>query len=275
MISRLALACALLPFAAAFAACAPGVSESTGSDGQSNGGGRIDGAGGSAIDPIAVTGGSGGAGTPTAADCKTELPVVIRDFTDAHPDFEKEIGDDRGFVLPDLGADKKPVYGPFAQTATTHGQAAFDQWYRDVAGTNLAIPSVLSLSPVGGGVYGSANPEFFPIDGQGLGDEGNSHNYHFTLELHTKFAYRGGEVFKFVGDDDVFVFINGKLALDLGGVHGAEEAAVDLDASSADLGISVGGTYTLDFFFAERHLTESSFRIETTIGCFQAVDVPK
>ena len=71
-----------------------------------------------------------------------------------------------------------------------------------------------------------------------------------------------------IGDDDLFTFINGRLAIDLGGVHGPMESEIDLDARAAELGIEVGEVYSLDFFFAERHLTQSNFRIDTTIGDF-------
>ena len=61
------------------------------------------------------------------------------------------------------------------------------------------------------------------------------------------------------------MFINGQLAIDLGGVHEAEDQAIALDAAAARLGIAPGNEYALDFFQAERHVTESNFQIETTL----------
>jgi fibro-slime domain-containing protein len=118
-------------------------------------------------------------------------------------------------------------------------------------------------SNTGNRVYDSA--AFFPLDGQLLGNEGRNHNFHFTFELHMEFKYSGGERFTFRGDDDVFVFINNNLAIDLGGVHSAERAEILLDERAAALGISPGNVYSIDFFQAERHTTQSSFRIETSL----------
>jgi fibro-slime domain-containing protein len=205
----------------------------------------------------------------TAPKPKTpRINMRVRDFHSTHPDMEHALGDDRGLVADVLGADDKPVYLPSGPTATTTGKASFDQWYRDVDGVNLATEQQLTLSsdPQQPEVWAYSNADFFPIDDQLFGNEGNSHNYHFTVEIAATFRYSGGETFSFSGDDDVFVFINRRLVIDLGGVHGAESATVALDAVSAQAGISAGNIYPMHIFFAERHTVASDFLLETTIG---------
>lgn len=150
----------------------------------------------------------------------------------------------------------------------------FKQWFRDAPGVNLSRPLALKLIRSKSGSYvfdDKTDPlykskgGFFPIDDQLLGNPGGSpkHNFHFTYELHTEFTYdnAANQMFKFIGDDDVWVYINGKLVIDIGGVHAAVEQYVELNR----LGLKDGETYTLDFFFAERHRTQSNFRIETNL----------
>jgi fibro-slime domain-containing protein len=201
-------------------------------------------------------------------NCGNILTATVRDFSSDHPDFEYVIQDDRGLVADQLGADGKPVYTGDPTTPTTNGQEFFDQWYRDVDGVNVPFEIDLVLVDNGDGTWTYDNSEFFPLDDMGFGNEGRSHNYHFTLELHSEFTYEGGEVFSFTGDDDLFTFINGTLVMDLGGVHGPQNASVDLDQVAAELGLEPGQSYPIDFFFAERHTSMSNFRIDTTIGCF-------
>ena len=202
-----------------------------------------------------------------AQQCGT-LTATLRDFPIAHPDFEDFLGVDRGIVQVDLGADNKPVYAAAGGRATVTSPATFDQWYRDVAGTNMTFSQPLVLSEDPPGTFTFEDLAFFPLDGIGFGDEGNAHNFHFTTEIHGTFKYRGGEIFTFTGDDDVFVFVNKQLGLDLGGVHGVETATIDFDAQAVALGITVGSVYQLDVFHAERHTVESNFRMTTTIDCF-------
>ncbi len=204
------------------------------------------------------------------------LKGTLRDFKVEHPDFEYVIGDDLGIVTADLGADGKPVYASTTSTYTTTGKANFDQWFRDEPGVNLTTSHEITLERVSVDppLYRYSNSSFFPIDDQLNGNEGNAHNYHFTYELHTEFRYTGGENFTFIGDDDVWVYINGKRVIDLGGVHAAQTASVDLDAVADEIGMTLDGVYTLDFFFAERHLVESNFKIETSIASFEDCAAP-
>ncbi len=67
----------------------------------------------------------------------------------------------------------------------------------------------------------------------------------------------------------MWVFVNGQLVIDIGGVHGAREQFIQLSR----LGLEDGETYPLQFFFAERHRTQSNFRIETNID-LETVNVP-
>ena len=202
------------------------------------------------------------------------LHAVIHDFTPTtNSDFERaditSSIDDRGVLLPDLGADGLPVFASTGATRTISGPQSFNTWYRDVPGVNLKTTKDLQLvaSPGNPNFYVYENANFFPIDGELFGNYDNSgHNFHFTLMINTEFVYVGGETFSFTGDDDLWVFINRKLAIDLGGVHEAETASLDLDQQASALNISRGNRYKLDLFFAERHTISSTFNIHTSIA---------
>jgi fibro-slime domain-containing protein len=240
---------------------------------------------------------------PMEEKCESILTLTIRDFQPTHPDFESYNGLNDigcGMVAPALGADTKPTFvsglgtkkrvvtGDWANlafascdewngwspTPVITDQASFDQWYRDTAGVNETFEVNVTLGDMGGGnlVYDSA--AFFPIDGMGFGNSpGQQHNFHFTTEAHVKFGYIAGQKFTFRGDDDLWIYVNGKLALDLGGMHLPIAATIDFDKQAVELGISPGGTYQMDIFHAERHTDQSNFRIETNIRCFEPVVV--
>jgi fibro-slime domain-containing protein len=151
--------------------------------------------------------------------------------------------------------------------------ATFDQWYRNVDGVNIAIESELELveTPPGSGTYTFSSNDFFPIaanQGFGITPPNQGRNFLFTTEIHLTFTYVAGQRFSFRGDDDLWIFINNRLALDLGSMHGAETGTIDFDAQAAILGIAPGRAYAMDIFHAERHTTASNFGVETNIACF-------
>ena len=111
-----------------------------------------------------------------------------------------------------------------------------------------------------------------PIQGAYVPASGNSYrwtgkrNHHFCQETHTKFIQKPGLRFNARGSDDIWVFIDNKLAIDLGGVHLDAPGYVDLDEFEGASGkLVTGEQYDLDIFFCDRRTTMSNLQIRTNI----------
>jgi fibro-slime domain-containing protein len=255
---------------------------------------------------------SGTGGTQGGIQCVGNgagLKGVLRDFqpvwmgntTGAHPDFEPQVTKpsainffnmvELGIVKPDIDpTTRKPIYngGPNG-TNTTMGPAYFPSWFQDTPTINVSLDYTLTFveTPMGSGLYVYDKVPFLPVDDGAtcpvmpqtpclLGNSRNypTHNYALTFEFHTKFVYKPGLSFLFSGDDDVWVFVNDKLAIDLGGIHQRSEARLNLDSANPPL--VVGQEYILDFFWADRHVTQSNFHVETSLDFINcSIDVPK
>lgn len=134
--------------------------------------------------------------------------------------------------------------------------------------------------------------QFYPIDGLGydaiLGDttdktntSGNGvrpehPNGSYTLRGEAQFVYQEDLYFEFSGDDDVYMYINGVLALDLGGAHGICTKRVNLKDVAAKCHLTPGEVATFTFFYMERNSDASNFKIETNMELVQRnIDVEK
>lgn len=209
-------------------------------------------------------------------DCSTiSLAVVLRDKAEAHPDFQSEDcnGTKYGMVEKRLGSNGKPV--PTDTSCASH----IDDWFLPETLTDGYTNERcfnLTLGKNEEGLYQHDTNAFFPLDDFKFLDEDGKidnpnyspgysdppHNYYFTMELGAEFEYVPGQTFYFRGDDDVWVFIDSQLVVDIGGVHGPVEGKVDLDT----LGLIKGQTYQFKLFFAERHCCGSNFKMVTSIN---------
>lgn len=122
--------------------------------------------------------------------------------------------------------------------------------------------------------------QFYPIDGLGydaiLGDttdktndSGSNRPEHpngnYALRGEAQFIYRDDLYFEFSGDDDVYMYINGVLALDLGGAHGICTKHVNLKDVAQKCHLTEGEVATFTFFYMERNSDASNFKIETNM----------
>ncbi|HVU04221.1 MAG TPA: DUF4215 domain-containing protein [Polyangiaceae bacterium] len=230
------------------------------------------------------------------APASLDIPILYRDFLykgttvpgPGHDDFQAYSGSGAtGMVKDTLGTDGKPVY--LASQGFITSPESFYTWYHETHSdgttanefeklvylTTAGQPTTLHLGPIAGGAYQFASSTFYPIDKLGwnaganpqesTADDGLKHNFSFTSELRYQFTFNGGEVLDFTGDDDVWVFINGKLAVDLGGLHSAQNGSVTLDAATATkLGLTKGSMYEFALFQAERHTKQSNYRLTLT-----------
>ena len=228
-----------------------------------------------AVDVIFVPPADGGV-------CQRELRVVVRDFRSGekdgqpkHPDFEGKVAIDPGIVAPMLGRTRNR-----STRAGRRGRPRRRRTSINGTGTcpgiNITFEKTIPLTPdpARPGVWVYDSDAFYPLaNDEGWGNQYLDHNQDFTTEIHISFPYKGGEVFTFRGDDDLFLFVNGRLAVDLGGVHDALTGTVDMDARAGELGLQIGQIYQMDIFQAERHCCQSTFHLETTLSCINNIIV--
>ncbi len=186
----------------------------------------------------------------------------------------------RNMVQSRLGENGKPIAGENA--AKADGQE-LESWFITEDNNETCIDLVLTKGYDGLWEYDSdIFGGFFPIDSfdhpnniQYEDSKGNMRNFHFTMEMHMQFEYRreANQEFIFRGDDDVWIFVNNQLAIDLGGFHPPAADTLILNELASDLGLEDGQNYPMDIFFAERQPTNSNFLVRTSLDLRNSTDL--
>ena len=190
-------------------------------------------------------------------------------YTNSNPDFAKcangmSQGVHLDVVASTLGSNNLPVLVNPKKLSGFSTQANFDQWWIG-GGSTLTFSVALKLEQdLNTKIWSHKITPFHPLTGKGF-DKGNvvpGHvASHFAIHCESEFIYTGGETFTFRGDDDVWIFINYKLAVDLGGLHTPKEKTINVDT----LGLIKGCRYPIHLFQADRCATGSNFDFETSL----------
>jgi fibro-slime domain-containing protein len=238
----------------------------------------------------AATGGTGG----TAIAGCTELTGTVRDFVSSHADFQYDACP-TGVVCNALSApgmvkaaleNGKPKLSTTGEFKDSNGyvqsisSASFDSWWSDSAASK-SLQRKWMLEKRSAQLNSFGSEMFYPIDGEGWGNtdyagtdkpatdlektEDDAHNQLFTVEVYAEFLYEKGknQIFITESDDDSWIFINGKLAVDNGGLHGFAPASASLDPIANDLGLESGKSYPIVMLFADRQLSGAKYRVST------------
>lgn len=140
---------------------------------------------------------------------------------------------------------------------------SFGQWFNDVPGVNTSQKHSITLTLADDGLYEYLSDDLYPVDGRLYGNEGADHNYYFTYDIVGNFVFDAcsNQVVQLQADDDVWLFINDQLVIDLGGMRAGTAQHIELDR----LGLQDGQTYSFYLYHAQRQTDGATFNLRTNV----------
>lgn len=186
-----------------------------------------------------------------------------------------------------------PIYGmavdAYKSIVLTDNGADTYSFEAGYSGTKKDVQYDRESGTIYNGTNGGDESGFYPLEDLGYEQPGlltatskvnnGAKNGSFTLRGESQFVYNKDSnlYFTFTGDDDVYMYINGTLALDLGGAHGRNSKTVELNKlDPVKYGLVEGQVATFTFFYMERCSDASTFGIKTNMELVQrAINVEK
>ena len=184
-----------------------------------------------------------------------------------------------------VGFDLDDKYLPVAMGGTltpNRGLSDMSRWFTEVEGKSKSYIGAMKLDyDTNGAVFSFHQKEFYPLDGVEFGEgeeiNGDGHNHLFTMNFAVPFTVllSGNESFAVTADDDTFVYVGDKLAIDMGGIHEAMTGRLEIrengevyvavdgkDLAYSGIDVSEKEGSIVRIFHADRDEEDSTFGVD-------------